>query len=369
VGDYDFNFFMNITISKRQTILLIITTLAIGVVVGVVVLIFFSNQGFLNKVQLSDLDVDQPLVIDSPRTVVVNQDVQIGAVENQVVPALVNIYNWRTSTTAIIDRALTTDRRVGQGVVLTADGWIVTSAKALSIEKDNYRAVGYQQKEYSFKSSVVDSAYGLAFAKVEGVNLPVASLGSLADVSVGQTAVLVGPRTASYVVRVVDITYPTATAATAVTSSDRGGKRIIIDQVLTVDNEGGVLVSLRGDVIGIVIDGTVIPIDYIKPVLSSIFEAKPIQRPLLSLDYIDLAHIDGFGSLGDRGALIVGAPVKTSPAFNLVRDGDLITKVNDIELNTNNGLADIINTYRSGQSIELLIKRATSTVPVVVKLK
>lgn len=360
---------MNTSLGRRQIILIILLALAAGVVIGIAALFILGNQGLLNKVQLSDLGANQPLVIDSPRTVVVNQDLQVSTVENMVVPALVNIYDWRTSTASVIDRVLTQERRVGQGVVLTADGWILTTAKVLANAKSTYRAVGYQQKEYRLGSAVADPAYQLVFAKMEGVNLPVVSLGSIRDISAGQTAVLISPRTSSYVVRIVDVTYIVPTADRAVTSSDQSGKRILINQALTPEMEGGVLATLKGEVVGIVVAGSIVPIDYIKSVLSNVFENKPIQRPVLGLNYIDLAHIDGFGALADRGALIVGAPAKTSPAFNLVREGDLITKVNDLELNADQGLADLINNYRSSQSIELLIKRATTTLPVVVKLK
>ena len=66
----------------------------------------------------------------------------------------------------------------------------------------------------------------------------------------------------------------------------------------------------------------------------------------------------------------IGLPgLKASPAFGLIKEGDVIKKVNDEELSVFNGLAEAVSVYKPGNKIELLILRSGKEERVSVILK
>jgi len=62
-------------------------------------------------------------------------------------------------------------------------------------------------------------------------------------------------------------------------------------------------------------------------------------------------------------------PVETSPAFGLLTKGEIIKKVNDIELNDDSGLAEALIKYKTGDKIDLLVLREGEDVVVEVELR
>ncbi|MEK7072341.1 MAG: PDZ domain-containing protein, partial [Patescibacteria group bacterium] len=68
-------------------------------------------------------------------------------------------------------------------------------------------------------------------------------------------------------------------------------------------------------------------------------------------------HVDGLISYGDRGALVYGNPTKLSPLYNQVLDGDVIKKIDDVEINSNQSLSELISSYKTGDKPEFLVQR------------
>ena len=311
---------------------------------------------FFGKINFSDVNLDRNIIIDQPRNVIVEQDLQLKQVENNLFPALINIYISKKAPNPL-SAAYLPSEILGQGFVLTSDGWVVTANQVLSDPKIKYSAVGYQEKLYDFTNFIEDKATGVVFGKMTASGLPVASLGDSSQLTIGQTLILIYQRKNIVLAHIKKIGYDFKNRQDLILSSDNPDKEIFLDLPLDHAFNGGAVANFKGEIVGLVNNGRVIPVNYFKTVVNQILDKQKIVRPILGLNYIDLAQTEGLIGLRDRGALVYGNPLKASPAFEKLKDGDIIKKVDDVELNSNHGLADLLNNYKKGDKVEFLILR------------
>lgn len=354
-----------------QSFWILIAAIVVGGLSGILGFIIIGTGDFkipfVGKLDYGNNNLDQNIVIEQPRSVVIEQDKQINQIENDVLPAIANLYHAKKSTDPMM-AAYADKELLGRGVMLTADGWIISTASAISNLKLTYAAVGYQNKKYDLKPVVADGATGLVFAKVEAANLPVVKFGKSSELNIGQTVVAVGGQDELMVVNISKIGYKFGQSKDLVLSSDILNKRIFLDRQLPETYDGGVLVNFKGEVVGIISGGSAIPADNFNNILTGVLEKKQVVRASLKLDYIDLAQVDGLIALADKGAYVAYEPLKATAAFGLIKKGDIIKKVNDIELNAFVGLSEAVNKYRMGDKVEILLSRDGKDLTVSVTL-
>lgn len=345
---------------RLQTTLLIILPIIFGFLAGILGYVFVGASDlilpFFGRIYFSGQELGQQVFISQPRSVIVEQNLQLKQIEHDLLPTLVNIYLAKKSGT-VLNQAFLPNEILGQGFMLTADGWVVTTAGVVNNLKNNFAAVGYQSRQYNLGDFIKDDATGVVFGRLASSELPVAKLGHSNNLILGQTVVVARQRHQLILAQITRIGYDFKTSQSLIKSSDELKKEIFLNIDLDKTYQGGVVVNLKGEIIGLINDGQVIPVDNFKNIISQVLANQPITRPKLDLKYIDLAQVEGLFHLGEKGALVYGNPPRTSPAYGKLRDGDLIKKVNDIELNIYLGLAEILNNYRAGSRLDLLISR------------
>ena len=360
-------------IKLSRTFLVIFLAMVFGAVSGVLTLIIVGAGNFKipfwGKLNYADSNLSGNVVIEQPRNVIVEQDKQLARVENDLLPAILNIYHEKKGTDPL-SRAYLDGDSLAKGFILTADGWFVTVAEAVKDQKNSYVAVGYQSKKYQAGNFLEDKATGIAFGKVSGAsNLPVAKLGTAKDLTLGQSLVAISSRNGMQAVNISKIGYRFGSPAEIALSSDYFKKKIFLNRELDESYNGGVLANFKGEVVGVIHGGSAIPVDYLNSVISQVLEKQKISRASLGVDYIDLSQVDGLSDLSDKGAYVSKDPIKGAAAYGLVKKGDLIKKVNDDELNAFSGLAEVINKYRSGDRVDLSIVRSGKEIKVSIVLK
>ncbi len=357
-------------IKFSATFLLIIIAMFFGALSGVLTLIIVGignfKMPFIGKINYSDSNLLGNVVIEQPRNVIIEQDKQVTRVENDLLPTIFNIYHAKKAN-EILSKAYLESELLGRGVNLTADGWFLTTAEVIKDIKTNYHLIGYQNKKYQSEYFIEDKSTGLVFGKISEVsNLPVAKLGSSADLTLGQTLALISSRNSLELVNISKISY---SDKSLILSSDKLEKRIFLNKSLDKFDEGSILANLKGEVVGIVSGGSVIPVDYFSKNISQVLEKKQIIRANLGIEYLDLAQIDGLIEIAEKGAYVIKEPIKGVAAYGLIKKGDLIKKVNDYELNSFLGLAEAVNKYRPGDRIDLLLSRAGKDLIISVVVK
>ena len=351
---------------------MIVLAMALGFLSGILGYIFIglgnNRLPFLGQINIGEGTDNNQIFIDRPRNVVVEQDIQLKQVENEVLPTAVSIYYLKQSTNPLNQAYLPTEA-LGEGVVITADGWLMSVRSAIPALIGNYEIVGYQLKKYKISKFIDDKVTGLVFGKVEAQNLPVAKLNDFSNLRIGQTLVVVSRSNGLILANVEKIGYRFKTSQDIITSSEELNKEIILNVDFGPAFNGSAVVNLKGEIVGIISDGKIIPVDYFKGLISRVLEGKEITRPALGLKYIDLSQVDGLIGWGERGALVYGNPLRSSPSYGKLLDGDIIKKIDDVEINANRSLTELINSYKTGDSPEFLVQRNGQEIVVDIILK
>ena len=227
-----------------------------------------------------------------------------------------------------------------------------------------------------------DPRNDVAFVKIKdkkGKTLKAAKLGDSTKLQVGQKVIAIGNALGEFQNTVTSgIVSGYGRSITAGESGDSEDLTNLIqtDTAINQGNSGGPLVNLSGEVIGINTAitssstgqslGFSIPINDIKNQITSVLEKGKIERPYLGVRY---------RAIDDRFAYVYNLPVKSgayippsdggtssivkdSPAEKAgLREKDIITKIDDQELNDKNDLVTILGKYKVGDVVKLTVLR------------
>lgn len=147
------------------------------------------------------------------------------------------------------------------------------------------------------------------------------------------------------------------------------------DAAINEGNSGGPLVNLDGEVIGINTAvagnaegiGFAIPINDVTGLIETVKKTGKLQRPYIGVVYVPLTNdiAKDYSLSVDRGAYIAPAgdvgrtPIMPgSPAEEAgLKEGDIITKINNTAIDQNNSLSALVNKYKVGDKITLTVLR------------
>lgn len=305
----------------------------------------------------------------------------------KVGPSVVSI---NTSTTVQSYFGAQEQQGAGTGVIVSSDGLILTNKHVVE-GAAAVTVTNIEGKQYEGKILAVDSANDIAFVKVEATGLPAAELGDSDKVEVGQRAIAIGNALGEYSNTVT--TGVISGKQRPVQASDGQGRTETLTNLFQTDaainpgNSGGPLLNIDGQVIGIntaVASGNnaqnigfAIPINQIKSALESVKTRGIIVRPYIGVRYVMLTE-----SFAERnqlpvkeGALLRGddqtlAVIAGSPAAKAgLREGDIVTKVNNVEVTRDNPLQSVIVGFSPGNVVHITYWRDGREQTVDVKLE
>jgi S1-C subfamily serine protease len=263
----------------------------------------------------------------------------------------------------------------GSGVVLTHDGFILTSAHVVSGAHGSGRAAFTDGRELRFSVAGRDPLSDLAIVRTDDGGLTPAELGDADELRVGQMVVAIGnPHGLEG-----SVTAGVVSALGRALPAQAGRRARIIDNVIQTDaalnpgNSGGALADSRGNVIGIntavagVGLGLAVPInDTTRKIIGSLMSEGRVRRAYLGIAGGPRPLPPRARSLFDRriGVEVVEV-VSGSPADRGgVREGDLIVEVDGRSIESAADLqrmmvAELIGTpvsarvWRAGSELEL----------------
>ena len=324
-----------------------------------------------------------PVAVDDSSAVV--------AAAAHVSPAVVRITATGTSTD--LTGGALPETGIGSGVIFDADGWILTNRHVvLTTDKSIAATLKVELKDgREFTGTVygIDTLTDLAIVKVDGTGLPAAPIGKSADIKVGQLAIAIGSPLGTYTSTVTTGIISATGRTVQIDATVRLNNLIQTDAAINPGNSGGPLLDAAGEVIGIntAVErdstgiGFAIPIDIARPIMGQALAGEPLARPYLGIRYvpIDAKLKKEKGLTVDQGALISppddpsGTPVPAiapgSPAEAAgLKDGDIITKIEDQPIDTEHPLDAILTSYRPGQVVKLTVLRAGAEITINVTL-
>ena len=218
-----------------------------------------------------------------------------------------------------------------------------------------------------------DPVLDLAVVKINLTGLTPLTLGDAAKLEVGEHAIAIGNpwpdfqrSVTSGIISALNRTIRIETANGANYMEDL----IQTDASINPGNSGGPLLNARGEVVGINTVkvtsaegmGFAIPINIMKPVVDRLIETGKFEEPYMGIFAYDgqtIPYIDGTARI--QNGIYVAHVDRNGPAHRAgIREGCIITRVDDIEINTMMQLRTYIYSKLPGDTIRLYHKNAAA---------
>jgi serine protease Do len=292
-----------------------------------------------------------------------------------------------------------TQEDAGTGMILTADGLIMTNRHVIPDGTTNVKVTLSDGTEYddvkvvgrTNDSDSLDVAF-LQIKDTKGKSLTPVSLGVSSDVKVGDQVVAIGNALGQFQNTVTSGIISGYGRSIQASSSD-GSDSENLDNLFQTDaainegNSGGPLVNLDGQVIGmntaIASDsqniGFAIPIDDLSGLIDSVKSTGKLQRPYLGVVYVPVtndivkeydlstshgAYIPTTDQSGGTDTVIAGSPADQAG----VKPGDIITQVDGKDVNQATSLTSLLGKHKVGDTVSLTIERGGKTITKAVTL-
>ncbi len=256
-----------------------------------------------------------------------------------------------------------TDQGAGSGMVVRADGHIVTNYHVVQ-DVRGIRVNLPNGESYLARIIGGDIVTDLAVIKIDPVGeLPVVSFGDSEQLKVGDWVVAVGNALALRGGPTVTLGIVSARGRTVKTERGDLYDMIQTDAAINDGNSGGPLLNLDGDVIGINTAmlreaqgiGFAISSESALPIIDSLVEHGRVIRPLIGLNGADVtpAVASRFGFIVNEGVVVtqMGRGGPADEAGLLV--GDIITKLDGIPTPNMTRFLTLLWSYTVGDTVQL----------------
>jgi S1-C subfamily serine protease len=294
--------------------------------------------------------------------------------EQAVSPAVFEIFSQKNPSHDPQNQIYLAGDRVALGFALTTDGWLISYGKNLIDPKNHFVILTSDQKIFSPQKTIFDEATGVVFIKIDAQNLTIPKFGTKKNLSLAEKIVVPESKQSFNVLQTTNLSYKEISSTKDLfNSSENFSGTILFNQTLKTNEVGAPAVNLSGEVTGIISDPSLaaaVPIDFWRNSFLNLLKTEKIVRPYLGVSYIDLSKAPGInealsqgktvGALvwGDKTSQISGV-VKNSPAEKSgLKDGDIILKINDDELNQKITLPELIANYAPGDKIQITALRS-----------
>ena len=312
--------------------------------------------------------------------------------------------SWATGAAAKASQSVVTisvdgsgSSGIGSGVILSADGYILTNTHVVTLEGATTSAS--IQVKFSDGRIVAarlvgtDPTNDLAVVKVDAAGLQPATFADSSKLNVGDAVLAIGAplgldaTVTKGIISTLNRTIDEASSAPNAAASGATIHMSVIqtDAAINPGNSGGALVDSNGDVIGINVAiatasatswggqagsigvGFAIPANVAQRIADDIMANGKATHGLLGAQIYNNAKanaVDAFSNGAKVDSLTAGGPGETAG----LKKGDVITMLNDSKVTTASDLTALVRQQPAGATVKLTILRGTSTISITVVL-
>ena len=276
---------------------------------------------------------------------------------------------------------------VGSGVIISADGYIVTNYHVVQgmrgREVDEILVRLNDGTEYVATLIGSDSKTDVAILKIEAnASLPAVTLADSDLLRVGDVVFAIGnPR---------DLGLTATQGIVSALERNRGGQIlgagsyenfIQTDAAINLGNSGGALVDAWGRLVGIntaIVSnsggsiglGFAIPVNMVLNVASNLIKSGEVPRGMLGLfpDDLNREMADAFGLESTRGALVNQVQEDSPASRGGIRHGDIILKIDEREIDSAAELRLVVSQVLPGTKVAVTLIRQGKTMVLPITL-
>jgi len=290
--------------------------------------------------------------------------------------ATVTVYSAKPDNeTSLLGQSYLAREGLGQGIILSSDGWLVTTQAVVQDPKRLLVVALAGGAIYPVENIIFDPVVPFAYLKINASNLTVLPFVDPNTINSGQGVMAMSASQSLsqsvYFRHLANINVPIfSNKSDLVVTTESLPDRHLLDIALSVKSLGAPVVSWKGEIIGLAVtyEGElkgVLPLDNVGSVMNSLFSEQRIRRPSLGLTYLQTNWLQlpatAVAKL-DKGARVASAnkrPVvlpKSPAALAGIVDGDVITSFGGEKVG-DRSLSSIMQQYKPGAKVEIALKR------------
>ena len=256
----------------------------------------------------------------------------------------------------------------GSGVIIASNGYIVTNNHVID-RADKIEVVLDDKRKFEATLVGTDPTTDLALLKINADKLPIVRYGNSDDLQVGEWVLAVGNPmnlTSTVTAGIVSAKGRNINILRTSQSDDLSIESFIqTDAAVNPGNSGGALVNLNGDLVGIntaIASQTgsfagysfAVPSAIVSKVVDDLLKYGEVQRALLGarIQEIDAAFAKEKGLSTLNGVYLVEVQDGGAKEAGL-RNGDVITAINDVKVARSSQLLEQVARYRPGDKVKV----------------
>ena len=337
--------------------------------------------------QINVYDYEGNLSSTGARTVQTVEEVkeeskQIADIVENVTSCVVGITKIKNAGSTIFLKDGVSNLGLGTGVIVSENGYILSNEHVTGGKYSNCYITLENGKNYTANVVWSDSTIDLSISKINIKGLPYASLGDSNTVRVGETVYAIGNPIGYEFQRTV--TSGIISAVDRTVRIDENNKTTYMEDLIQTDatinpgNSGGPLINPDGLIIGINSVkitsaegiGFAVPINVVKPIIEKYMKEEKFEEASLGIFAYDKQMIPYINSDIDiqKGIYVAQISLDSPAAKAKLKEGDIITKIDNLELNKMCDLRCYIYTKSPGDEVNLTVYRNKKEVQVTIKL-
>ena len=310
------------------------------------------------------------------------QSKQIADVVENVTQCVVGISKIKNVGTTVFLKDGTSSLGLGSGVIVSENGYILSNEHVTGSKYSNCYITLENGKTYTGSVVWSDSTVDLSISKINVKNLPYANLGDSDNVRVGEIVYAIGNPIGYQFQRTV--TSGIISAVNRTVRIDENGQSTYMEDLVQTDaginpgNSGGPLINPDGKIIGINTVkiasaegiGFAVPINIVKPIIEKYMKEGKFEEASLGIFAYDkeiIPYIDEKIEI-QKGIYVAQISLDSPAAKTGLKIGDVITKIDNLELSKMCDLRSYIYTKSPGDEVNLTIYRNRREIQIRVKL-
>lgn len=271
---------------------------------------------------------------------------------------------------------------IATGFIASEKGTIVTNKHVVSNRDTKYSIVTKDGKKLEITKIYRDPTLDLALIKVNGNDLKALELGESSKLKVGQTVIAIGNALGRFS-NTVTTGVVSGLGRTIGAGDPFSGQTEQLDGLIQTDaainpgNSGGPLLNSAAQVIGVNVAvtegaqniGFAIPIDTIKALIEEFDKNGEIQRAFLGISYRLITRDIAILNEVPQGAYIQEVVPESAAEKAGINPGDIITKIDDQQINSETKISEIIQRKKIGEKVSLEVWTDGNTKTVTATLE
>ena len=296
--------------------------------------------------------------------------------------SIVGISKLRSSEKNIFTGVNSSSVGLGSGVIITENGYILTNQHLAGNKFSTCYVTLANGKNYDGSVIWSDENIDLSIIKIPGAALKYLTLGESESAKLGEDVYAIGNPIGFEFQRTV--TKGIISGLNRTIKIEENEKLSYMEDLIQTDstintgNSGGALINTKGELLGINTIkipeaegiGFAVPIDIVKPIIDKLVNNGKFEEAYLGIYGYDkevIPYLDGSIEL-DNGIYVDSVSID-GPVYNSgIVSGDIITKIDGVELNKISDLRKYIYSKKPGDKVKLTVSRKYKDFEVEIKL-